>query len=122
MPASQLSTGITTHMPPAEPRKSKDTDTRVRSATGGHPKTRAPASFLWTVSQNQAVPTSAGHMRTAILIHPGAARRAIKFLWPGTGGAGAAEVRSRAAAYPTNELNGVADGRGGQSTMDCDFG
>src|SRR5262245_9303699 len=81
MPASQLSTGITTHMPPAEPRQSKDTDTRVRSATGGHPKTRAPASFLWTVSQNQAVPTSAGHMRTAILIHPGAARRAIKFLW-----------------------------------------
>src|SRR5215471_10767624 len=87
MPASQLSTGITTRMPPAEPRKSKDTDTRVRDATGGHPKTRAPASFLWTVSQNQGVPTSAGHMRTAILIHPGAARRAIKFLWPGAGDA-----------------------------------
>jgi hypothetical protein len=53
----------------------KETDTRVRNATGGHPKVRAPASILETVSQSQAVPTSAGTMRTAILIHPEAARQ-----------------------------------------------
>ena len=46
----------------------EETDTRVRDATGGHPKVRAPASIFWTVSQSQAQPTSAGHMRTAILI------------------------------------------------------
>ena len=46
----------------------KETDTRVRDATGAHPKVRTPASFLATVSQSQAEPTSAGHMRTAILI------------------------------------------------------
>jgi hypothetical protein len=39
---------------------------------------RAPASISLTASQNQVTPTSAGRMRTAILIDPGAARRAIK--------------------------------------------
>src|SRR6266581_9803278 len=53
----------------------EETDTRVRDATGGYPKVRAPASIYWTVSQSQAEPTSAGSTHTAILIHPGAARR-----------------------------------------------
>lgn len=46
----------------------EETDTRVHDATGGHPKVRAPASILITVSQSQAEPTSAGSIRTTILI------------------------------------------------------
>jgi hypothetical protein len=56
------------HAARGAPEGIKDTDTRVRDATGGHPKVRAPASFLSTVSQSQVQPTSAGHMRTPILI------------------------------------------------------
>jgi hypothetical protein len=42
---------------------------------------RAPASIFWTVSQSQAEPTSAGHMRTAILIHRERPAGPIKIFW-----------------------------------------
>ena len=67
--------GKGTHAARGAPEVIEETDTRVHDATGGHPKVRAPASIFTTVSQSQAVPTSAGHMRAAILIpESGAAR------------------------------------------------
>src|ERR1017187_2121076 len=71
-PSSQGGKG--THAARRAPEVIKETDTRVRNATGGHPRVRAPASIFSTVSQSQAEPTSAGSTRTAILIHPEAAR------------------------------------------------
>ena len=50
-------------------------DTSPASSAANDPSGPMHVIF-WTVSQSQAEPTSAGHMRSAILIHPEAARRA----------------------------------------------